>query len=110
MRIKRGLAGMASIGAVLVVGALAPTTAMAHPCISEVNAALGKTLTLHSGGSWAGYLPAFSEEHNCVEDFSSEGYQVNETGDAAADPIGDAVSTFTYTFDPPRPRMRCLHP
>ena len=54
MRFKRGLAGLASVGAVLLVGALAPSAALAHPCISEVEAAMGKSLTLHTGGNWAG--------------------------------------------------------
>ena len=54
MRFKRGLAGLASVGAVLAVGAMAPSAAMAHPCVRGVEASLGKTLTLHTGGNWAG--------------------------------------------------------
>ena len=76
MRFKRGLAGLASVGAVLAVGALAPSAAMAHPCISEVEAALGKTLTLHTGGNWAGYMPSFEDlEHECADDLNSYLYQ-----------------------------------
>ena len=35
MPVKRGLAGLATVGAVVVVGALAPSAALAHPCISD---------------------------------------------------------------------------
>ena len=56
---KRGLAGLASVGAVLPVGALAPSAAMAHPCISETEAASGRP-SLHTGGNWAGSMPSFA--------------------------------------------------
>src|SRR4051812_47294750 len=72
MRRKRGLAGLASVGAVLLIGALAPSAAMAHPCISSVESSLGKTLTLHTGGNWAGYMPSFADlEHECADDLNS---------------------------------------
>ena len=33
---------------------------------------MGKSLTLHTGGNWAGAMPSFSElEHECAEDFNS---------------------------------------
>jgi hypothetical protein len=98
MRFKKGLAGAASVGALLVAGALAPSTALAHPCMANVEAAMGKTLTLHTGGNWAGWLPTW-EEHECAEDFTSEAYKVSaaNASDAAADPVEDAVATFDYT-------------
>ena len=53
----------------LLVGAIAPSAAMAHPCISAVEAAMGKTLTLHTGGNWAGDMPSFQDlEHECADD------------------------------------------
>ena len=58
MRVKRGLAGLAGVGAVLLVGAFAPSSALAHPCISEAEAAMGTSLTLHTGGNWAGAMPS----------------------------------------------------
>ena len=76
MRFKRGLAGLASVGAVVLVGALAPSAAMAHPCISETEAAMGTSLTLHTGGNWAGYMPSFNDlEHECADDLDSYLYQ-----------------------------------
>ena len=76
LRIKRGLAGLASVGAVLVVGALAPSAAMAHPCLSEVEANMGSSLTLHTGGNWAGYMPSFEDlTHECADDLDSYLYQ-----------------------------------
>jgi hypothetical protein len=75
MRMKRGLAGLASVGAVLVVGAFVPSAAMAHPCLSEVESA-GTSLTLHTGGNWAGYMPSFSDlSHECADDLNSYIYQ-----------------------------------
>ena len=73
---------------------------MAHPCVSEVEASLGKTLTLHTGGSWAGALPSSNAAlgHECGEDFNSYVYagntaQTSEMGE----PIGDAISTFNVS-------------
>src|SRR6478609_3137900 len=86
MRFKRGLATLASVGGVVLIGALTPTAAMAHPCISEVEGSMGKTLTLHSGGNWAGYMPSFEDlTHECADDLNSYLYQsVNEASD---DPV-----------------------
>jgi hypothetical protein len=75
MRVKRGLACLASVGAVLAVGAFAPSAAMAHPCLSEVEAS-ASSLSLHSGGNWAGYMPSFSDlSHECADDLNSYVYQ-----------------------------------
>ena len=79
MRFKRGLASVAGVGAMLLVGAIAPSAALAHPCISETEAAMGKSLTLHTGGNWAGAMPSFSElEHECAEDFNSYLYDSSD--------------------------------
>ena len=49
---------------------------MAHPCLSEVEAPPGTSLTLHTGGNWAGYMPSFSDlSHECADDLSSYIYQ-----------------------------------
>ena len=86
MRFKRGLAGLASVGAVLAVGALAPSAAMAHPCISETEAAMGTSLSLHTGGNWAGSMPSFSDlEHECADDLSS--YLYDSGAETVADPV-----------------------
>jgi hypothetical protein len=98
MRFKRGLAGVAGVGAMLVVGAFAPSAALAHPCISETEAMTGKSLTLHSGGNWAGSMPAFSDlEHTCAEDVTSYLYNAStvETS-AVGEPVGPVVQAAGY--------------
>ena len=88
MRCRRSLAGLASAGAVLLVGTLAPSTAMAHPCLSQVEEALGKTLTLHTGSNWAGYLPSDSMyEQECTSDLALDSYIYRSTTEASADPV-----------------------
>jgi len=88
MRRMRGLAGLASVGAVLLVGATAPPAAMAHPCMSEVAASVGSNLELHTGGNWAGYMPAFEAlGHECSEDLSAIEYRSLADTSAAADPV-----------------------
>src|SRR3954451_23559593 len=83
---KRVLAGLASVGAVVAMGALAPSAAMAHPCVASVESTMGKTLTLHSGGNWAGSMPAFGDlEHECADDVNS--YMYESVTEAAADPV-----------------------
>ena len=85
MRFKRGLASVAGVGAMLLVGAIAPSAALAHPCITETEAAMGKSLTLHTGGNWAGAMPSFSElEHECAEDFNSYLYDSSDRRDVGA--------------------------
>ncbi len=98
MRFKRGLASVAGVGAMLLVGAIAPSAALAHPCISETEAAMGKSLTLHTGGNWAGAMPSFSElEHECAEDFNSYLYDSSEIKTSAmGEPVGPVVAAAGY--------------
>ena len=85
MHLKRGLAGLASVGAVLVVGALTPSAALAHPCLSDASAN-ASSLTLHTGGNWAGYMPSFSDlSHECADDLNSYIYQSD--AETVADPV-----------------------
>ena len=95
MRFKRGLAGLASVGAVVLVGALAPSAAMAHPCISEVEASMGTSLTLHTGGNWAGAMPSFADlEHECADDIDSYLYDSQSETSAVGEPVGPVVASF----------------
>ena len=98
MRFKRGLASVAGVGAMLLVGALAPSAALAHPCISETEAALGKSLTLHTGGNWAGVMPSFSQlEHECADDMNSYLYDSSEiTTSAVGEPVAPVVAAAGY--------------
>jgi hypothetical protein len=63
--------------------------------MAEVEASMGTNLALHTGGTWAGYMPSFSDlDHECADQIDSYIYQSVSKTDAAADPIGDATSTF----------------
>ncbi len=59
---------------------------MAHPCISEVESATGTSLTLHTGGTWAGYMPSFKDlEHECADQVDS--YLYESVSEMMADPV-----------------------
>jgi hypothetical protein len=59
---------------------------VAHPCISEVEASMGTSLSLHTGGNWAGHMPSFSDlEHECADDLDSYIYQ--SSAQTADDPV-----------------------
>ncbi|MBE2319837.1 hypothetical protein DVA67_027985 [Solirubrobacter sp. CPCC 204708] len=91
-RILRGAVAGASTVAALAL--FAPPSAIAHPCANSQRVEASSFLSLHSS-SWAGY-PTFSNEHEC----DGEGGAVQnqfENARAAADPVQDAVSTFTYS-------------
>ena len=69
---KRGLAGLASVGAVLWWGRLRLRRPWRIRVSREAEAAMGKTLTLHTGGNWAGYMPSFQDlSHECADDLDS---------------------------------------
>jgi hypothetical protein len=100
MRFKKGLAGVAGVGAMLLVGAFAPSAALAHPCISGTEAALGKSLTLHTGGNWAGAMPSFTElEHECADDLNSYLYDASEIETSAmGEPVAPVVQAAGYAI------------
>ena len=59
---------------------------MAHPCLADVEATMGKSLTLHTGGNWAGYMPSFSDlSHECADDLNS--YIYESTAQTVDDPV-----------------------
>ncbi|WP_211340151.1 LVIVD repeat-containing protein [Solirubrobacter pauli] len=82
------------------MGALAPSAALAHPCITETEAAMGKSLTLHTGGNWAGNMPSFNDlEHECAEDTNSYLYDASKVKSAAAgEPVGPVISAAGYVI------------
>jgi|GEM_PF-2741731 hypothetical protein len=100
MRFSRGLAGLVGVSATLVAGALAPSSALAHPCISESEATLGKSLTLHTGGNWAGYMPSFNDlEHECADDLNSYLYNAETVKTSAmGEPVGPVVQAAGYAI------------
>jgi hypothetical protein len=57
--------------------------------MADIEASIGTSMTLHTGGSWAGYMPSFQDlEHECA-DLSSEIYTsiADKSAAAAADPV-----------------------
>ncbi len=49
---------------------------------------MGKSLTLHTGGNWAGYMPSFQDlEHECADDLNSDIYQSIADQSVADDPV-----------------------
>ena len=94
MRFKRGLASVAGVAAVLLVGAIAPTSALAHPCLSAADTTANTTLTLHTGGNWAGALPV-SEEHECTTNVDQIAYDASGiTSAAVGEPPGPVVANW----------------
>jgi hypothetical protein len=85
---RKGIAGLSLVIGVIALGAFAPS-AVAHPCVTTAAKA-----TLNENFTWAG-LPT-TEDMECT--FVELGNaQIADTTTAAADPIGDAVSTYTIS-------------
>ena len=93
---KKGIVGLVSFAITVIAVALLPAAASAHPCLSATG---GSTafLSIDMTSSWAGSLPAGAAQNiNCAEST----YQNSSTAiatTAAADPVGPAVATFTYS-------------
>ena len=93
---KKGIVGLAGLAGALIAVALLPAAASAHPCLSATG---GSTAFLSIDGSsgWAGSLPAGEALNiNCAESSYQESTAAIETT-AAADPVGPAVASFTYS-------------
>jgi LVIVD repeat len=85
---RNGIAGLALLLGAIALGAFAPS-AGAHPCASNVAAA-----SMTSGIGLAGLPTTDDMECQYVETNLS---LAEDTTTAAADPVGDAVGTFTYS-------------
>ena len=85
---RNGIAGLALVIGVIALGAFAPS-AMAHPCASATG-----TMSLTDSVSWSG-LPTY-EGTDC-QMVDSLGLMAEDTTTAAAEPVGDAVSSYTYS-------------
>jgi hypothetical protein len=80
----------------VIAVALLPAAASAHPCLSATG---GSTafLSIDATSGWAGSLPAGEALNiNCAESSYEESSTAIETT-AAADPVGPAVASFTYS-------------
>src|SRR3712207_1267796 len=93
---RKGLAGLLA-GSALAVAALMPSAAQAHPCSTTWSLSTATFLSANnSDAAWAGSLPTMNNDTDCapVEESFSTGRAVS---DAAADPVGPAVATYTYS-------------
>lgn len=99
MRFKRGLAGLAGVAAAIAVGAAAPSTALAHPCTETWTLTGSAFLSANDAGSaWAGSIPAIVNDDDCATINPADGFiTAKAKSAAAAEPVEEAVSTFTYT-------------
>jgi hypothetical protein len=85
---RNGIAGLSFVIGALALGAFAPS-AVAHPCVTSA-----ASMSLTADMAWTG-LPTI-EDADCA--FVEMGNAMAEdTTTAAADPVGDAVSTYTYS-------------
>lgn len=95
---KKGIVGLVSLTVAVLAIALLPTAASAHPCASATG---GSTafLSIDAGTAWAGSLPtgeALADIDCSLIDFEAAANMNIETT-AAADPVGPAVASFTYS-------------
>jgi hypothetical protein len=94
---KKGIVGLASLAGALIAVALLPAAASAHPCTSATG---GSTsfLSVDAGSAWAGSLPAgeaLADQDCSLINWDAESTAIETT--AAADPVGPAVASFTYS-------------
>ncbi len=93
---RKGWAGLVA-GSALAAAALMPSAAQAHPCSTTWSLSTTTFLSANnSDASWAGSLPTMNNDTDCapVEESFAAGRAVS---DAAADPVQDAVATYTYS-------------
>ncbi len=90
---RKGLAGFVTV---VIVAALMPATASAHPCTSKFSVATASFLSLNTA-AWGGALPPLTGDDDCAPSGDVKYGAVTTDADAAPDPVGDAVSSFVYT-------------
>ena len=85
---RKGIAGLSLVMGVIALGAFAPS-AVAHPCATNI-----ATMSLTSAIGWTGLPTAEDMECQYVELGAA---QAEDTTTAAADPVDDAVASYTYS-------------
>ena len=93
---KKGIVGLATLAGALIAVALLPAAASAHPCVSATGGSLS-FLSIDAGTAWGGSLPtgAALADMRCAESSAEVARAIETT--AAADPVGPAVASFTYS-------------
>jgi hypothetical protein len=94
---KKGIVGLVCLVSAAFVAALLPAAASAHPCVSATGGSAA-FLSIDATTSWGGSLPtgAALTEMRCYEADASALTRTIATT-AAADPVGPAVESFTYS-------------
>ena len=95
---KKGIVGLVSLAITVIALALLPAAASAHPCASATG---GSTafLSIDATTSWGGSLPTGEAlaEIDCSLIDAEAALNMNIETTAAADPVGPAVASFTYS-------------
>jgi hypothetical protein len=93
---KKGIVGLASLAGAFIAVALLPAAASAHPCASATG---GSTafLSIDAGSAWGGSLPTGAAFAEAACSTSMEAASTAISTSAAADPVGPAVASFTYS-------------
>jgi hypothetical protein len=93
---KKGIAGLMGLVGAVAFLALVPSGAIAHPACAT---AASSFLSLNAEAGWAGALPTREEllEAGCTLAEVDAALSQDVVTTAAADPLEDGVSTFTYT-------------
>jgi len=94
MTFKRCVAGLAGVAAAITVGAVAPSTALAHPCAVSWSMSTATFLSANdSGTAWAGSIPAETNDADCAVVEESLTTALAKSDAIADDPI---AATQTY--------------
>jgi hypothetical protein len=95
---KKGIVGLVSLAITVIALALLPAAASAHPCASATG---GSTafLSIDATTSWGGSLPTGEAlaDIDCSLIDMEAALNMNIETTAAADPVGPAVSSFTFS-------------
>ncbi|MBE2315538.1 hypothetical protein DVA67_006095 [Solirubrobacter sp. CPCC 204708] len=90
---KRSLAGLAGVGATLAVGALAPSSALAHPCTEAWTLSNATFLTANNTGTaWAGSIPPQSNDADCAPITESLSAAKARSAVAPGDPVAETAT------------------
>ena len=95
---KKGIVGLVSFAIAVIAVALLPAAASAHPCASATG---GSTafLSIDATTSWGGSLPTGEAlaDMDCSLIDMDAALNMSIESNAAADPVGPAVASFTYS-------------
>jgi hypothetical protein len=96
---KTGIVGPVSFAIAVIAVALLPAAASAHPCATSSSGGSTGFLSLDATTSWAGSLPTGEAlaDIDCSLSSMEAALKTSIETTAAADPVGDAVASFTFS-------------